>query len=80
MTHMNVSLAQELADELVRTVPRRKRSAFVAAAIAEKIARERQMRDVLESAGVWSDEGRGDAATEVRQLREAWGERSGAEE
>ena len=75
MAHMNVSLAEELIAELARTVPRRKRSAFVAAAVAEKLARERQALVAKESAGIWGDDGRGDATDEVRQRREEWTDR-----
>lgn len=60
MAHLNISLDQGLADELVRTVPRRQRSAYVAAAIGEKIARDRQVAGIRESACAWDNGGRGD--------------------
>jgi hypothetical protein len=80
MTHMNVSLAEALAEELSHLVPRRRRSAFVAAAIAEKLARERQARAVAETAGAWSNQDRDDPDADLRALREGWSERSLARE
>lgn len=80
MTHMNVSLAEELAEELTALVPRRRRSAFVAAAIAEKLARERQGLVVAETAGAWSNQDRADPEQGVREAREAWAARRLSEE
>jgi hypothetical protein len=48
--------------------------------VAEKLARERQLRVVQETAGAWDDQGRADATDEIRLRREAWAERLRSEE
>ncbi len=76
MGHMNLSLPDELLDELRRCVPMRQRSAFVVAAIRERLARLAQIEAVRESAGAWSPEGRGDPTDEIRAGRERWSSRN----
>ena len=80
MAHMNVSLSQEVLAQLTHAVPKRQRSAFIAAAVGEKLARERQAVAARAAAGAWSDEGRGDATDEVRRRREEWMNRLRSEE
>ena len=70
MARINISLRTDLADELSRVVPARKRSAFIAAAVEEKLRRERQVRAARAAAGAWSGEGRGDVEAELRALRD----------
>jgi len=76
MARMNVSLADNVLDELVRSVPARRRSEFMQAAVMEKLERERQRRAAAAAAGAWTEEGRGDVEAEVRTLREAWAQRA----
>lgn len=75
MGHMNLSLPDELLDELRRTVPPRQRSAFVVEAIRERLALIAQVEAVRESAGTWSSKGRPDPAKQIRADREAWSKR-----
>jgi metal-responsive CopG/Arc/MetJ family transcriptional regulator len=79
MAHMNVSLADELATELKERVAPRQRSAFIATALKEKLERLRQEEAASAAAGVWSDDGRGDATEEIRALRSGWTGRAGDE-
>jgi hypothetical protein len=69
---MNITLPSRLLGELKRRVPPRRRSEFIAEAVREKLARAGQAEAAAAAAGAWSDEGRGDAAAEVRRLRDAW--------
>lgn len=75
MARMNLAISEELLDELRSTVPARRRSAFIAEAVREKLARLRQVRAAEASAGAWSDEGRDEPEKEIRALREGWAER-----
>lgn len=80
MGHMNLSLPDDLLDELRRTVPARQRSAFVVEAIRERLALIAQLGAVRESAGTWSNKGRPDPSRAIRAGREAWAERGAAAE
>jgi hypothetical protein len=53
---LNIVLPRDLAEELRALVPARKRSEVIAQALAEKLARLRQVEAVREAAGAWSDE------------------------
>jgi len=75
MGSVNISLPDDLAEELRRLVPARRRSAFIAEAIRERMALLRQIEAVSESAGTWSSEGREDPSAEVREQREGWSAR-----
>ena len=75
MGHMNLSLPDELLDELRRAVPPRQRSAFVVEAIRQRLALVAQVDAVCESAGSWSGRGRRDPAKQLRAQREAWSKR-----
>jgi len=79
MGHMNLSLPDELLDELRRAVPPRQRSAFVVDAIRERLALIAQVDAVRESAGSWSSTGRGDPAKQIKADREAWSKRGSAD-
>ena len=72
MARMNVSIAEGLLRELHASVPPRRRSAFVAEAVREKLARLGQELAVRGAAGSWSNEGRPDPETFTRELRERW--------
>jgi hypothetical protein len=72
---MNLSLPDELLDELRRVVPPRQRSAFVVEAIRERLALVAQIDAVRESAGTWPNKGRHDPAKRIRAEREAWSKR-----
>lgn len=78
MGHMNLSLPDDLLDELRRVVPARQRSAFVVEAIRVRLALLAQVDAVAESAGAWSNKGRPDPGEGLRAGREAWSERSTA--
>jgi hypothetical protein len=71
---MNITLPPRLLGELKRRVPPRRRSEFIADAVREKLARAGQAEAAAAAAGSWSDEGRGDAAEEVRRLRDGGAE------
>ena len=79
MANMNVSLADDLVAELKHRVGPRQRSAFIAAALSEKLDRMRQAEAAEAAAGAWSDEGRVDASEEIRALRAGWDERASGE-
>jgi Arc/MetJ-type ribon-helix-helix transcriptional regulator len=53
---INIVLPRDLAEELRALVPARKRSEVIAQALAEKLARLRQVKALREAAGAWSDE------------------------
>ena len=72
MGHMNLSLPDDLIAELRRAVPDRRRSAFVAEAIRDRLALIAQVDAVRETAGAWSSEGRPDPAEDIRKGREDW--------
>jgi predicted transcriptional regulator len=75
MGSVNISLPDDLTEELRRLVPARRRSAFIAEAIRERMALLRQIEAVRESAGTWSSEGRGNPSVEVQEQREGWSAR-----
>jgi hypothetical protein len=52
---LNIRMPRELADELKRLVPARKRSRLIVAATAEAVARLRQ-QEALREEKIWSDE------------------------
>ena len=75
MGRMNVAFEDEDLANLVRLVPPRRRSAFIVAAVREKLARERQRDAARATAGAWADSGRGDPAEDIRAQRDGWNRR-----
>ncbi len=53
---MTVSLPKTLLERLKERVPPRRRSAFIAEAVEERLALEDQLQAIEESAGCWRDE------------------------
>jgi hypothetical protein len=53
---MTVSLPKTLLERLKERVPPRRRSAFIAEAVEERLALEDQLQAIEESAGCWTDE------------------------
>ena len=78
MVRMNVLFPDSTMEELGRVVSRRKRTAFVNAAVREKLDRIRQENAIRETAASWGSEGRADPTGEVERLREEWDERTAA--
>jgi len=74
MSRMNVSLPESCLEALYAQVPNRQRSRFVAEAVQEKLDRLRQRQAVRTAAGSWSNKGRGDVGSQVRDLRRGWRE------
>ncbi len=72
MGTMNLSLPDELLEELKSTVPVRQRSGFIAEAIRMRLALLEQVIAVRETAGTWSDEGRSNPSAVIRKERENW--------
>ena len=72
MGTMNLSLPDELLEELKSTVPVRQRSGFIAEAIRMRLALIEQVNAVRETAGTWSDEGRSNPSAVIRKERENW--------
>jgi len=72
MARMNIAFSDTDMTALVRMVPPRHRSAFVVAAVREKLARQAQERAVQAAAGAWSGRGRGDPTDQVRAMRAGW--------
>ena len=70
-----------LADRLRALVPPRKRSAFIAEALEERLALEEQAQALEEAAGIWADERHPEMATGedidrwLAELRGNWEER-----
>jgi len=78
---MTVSLPITLVERLRALVPPRKRSAFIAEALEEKLALAEQAQAFEEAAGIWSDEDHPEMATGedidrwLAELRGNWEER-----
>ena len=63
VVRMNIRMPRELADELKRLVPARKRSRLVVAATAEAVARLKQ-QEALREDKIWSDENHPDLSSQ----------------
>ncbi len=72
MAQMNVSFDEAVLEDLRRLVPKRGRSAFIVAAVREKVEMLKQKHAAMKAAGVWSNEDRDDPEVDVRSLREDW--------
>lgn len=78
---MTVSLPAALVERLRALVPPRKRSAFIAEALEEKLALAEQAQALEEAAGIWTDEHHPEMATGedidrwLAELRGNWEER-----
>ncbi len=77
---LNIRMPRELADELKRLVPARKRSQLIVAATAEAVARLKQ-QEALREEKIWSDENHPDLTTQeginryLREMRVSWRKR-----
>lgn len=78
---MTISLPVALAERLRALVPQRKRSAFIAEALEERLALAEQAQALEETAGIWTDERHPEMATGedidrwLAELRGDWKER-----
>ncbi len=73
---MTVTFPEFLLKRLRERVPPRQRSAFIAAAVEEKLALEEQIKAIEEAAGAWKDENHPEmqTAADVERWRaELWG-------
>ena len=74
---LNIRMPRELADDLKRLVPARKRSQLVVAATAEVVARLKQ-QEALREDKIWSDEGHPDLTSQedinryLSEMRASW--------
>ena len=75
MARMNLSLEDELYEQLAAAVPQGKRSQFVAAAIRDLLIRRAQVAATRTSAGTWTRDESEDPTARLRQSREGWGRR-----
>jgi len=77
---LNIRVPRQLADDLKRLVPARKRSQLIVAATADAVARLKQ-QEALRQEKIWSDENHPDLATQedinryLRDMRVSWGRR-----
>lgn len=81
---LNIRMPRELADELKRLVPARKRSQLVVAATAEAVARLKQ-QEALREEKIWSDESHPDLTSQedinryLIEMRASWRPPAGTE-
>ena len=74
---LNIRMPRELANDLKRLVPARKRSQLVVAATAEAVARLKQ-QEALREEKIWSDEGHPDLTSQedinhyLSEMRASW--------
>ena len=74
---LNIRMPRELANELKRLVPARKRSQLIVAATAEAVARLKQ-REALREEKIWSDESHPDLTSQedinryLSEMRASW--------
>ena len=74
---LNIRMPRELADDLKRLVPARKRSQLVVAATAEAVARLKQ-QEALREDKIWSDESHPDLTSQedinryLSEMRASW--------
>jgi hypothetical protein len=74
---LNIRIPRELADDLKRLVPARKRSQLVVAATAEVVARLKQ-QEALREDKIWSDESHPDLTSQedinryLSEMRASW--------
>ena len=74
---LNIRIPRELADDLKRLVPARKRSRLVVAATAEVVARLKQ-QEALREEKIWSDESHPDLMSQedinryLSEMRASW--------
>jgi hypothetical protein len=74
---LNIRMPRELADELKRLVPARKRSQLIVAATAEAVARLKQ-QEALREEKIWSDESHPDLTSQedinryLSEMRASW--------
>lgn len=61
---INIRLPRELADDLRRLVPPRKRSQVIIAGTAQAVARIKQEAALEEGAGAWTDESHPELVTQ----------------
>jgi len=64
MARTNVILPDELLKEVDRIVGPRRRSAFIAEAVRERLARLKFLKALEQAAGAWSDESHPDLRTQ----------------
>ena len=75
---VTVTFPQAVLDRLKEVVPLRQRSAFIVAAVAEKLALEEQATAIEEAAGSWPDAAHPALTTDedierwLAELRQAW--------
>ena len=81
---LNIRMPRDLADDLKRLVPARKRSQLVIAATAEAVARLKQ-QEALREEKIWSDESHPDLTTQeevnhyLSEMRASWRPIAGSE-
>ncbi len=68
-SRVNFMFPDDVLDELRRTIPERKRSAFVAEATRMKLLALKQKEVLARTAGAWSDEDYGDLSTDADMTR-----------
>jgi len=77
---LTVSLPRPLVERLRALVPPRKRSALIAEALEERLAREEQLEAIENTAGAWKDKHHPDMKTDedvdrwLEGLRGTWGD------
>jgi len=77
---LNIRMPRELAEELKRLVPARRRSQLIVAATTEAVARLKQ-EEALREEKIWSDDNHPDLTTQedinryLAEIRASWGQR-----
>lgn len=77
-TNITLSLPTTLVKQLKALVPTRRRNAFVAEALQERLEMEETLAVLEETAGIWSDEDYPEFATDedidrwLREFRASW--------
>lgn len=77
-TKITLSLPTSLVERLKASVPPRRRSAFVAQALQERLEEEETLAVLEETCGAWSDEDYPEFATDedidrwLREFRASW--------
>jgi hypothetical protein len=75
---MTVVFPTPIVQNLRERIPPRRRSSFIAEAVAEKLALEEQLAAIEESAGAWSQENHQELAADqdvdrwMAELRQSW--------